>query len=184
MTPRRNRQSIRRTPRRNHACPKGGERDTFPDRVCRNRPDCLPDDHTARFDALAPPAPAGPPAKLVVAPDTPQRLAQLPRTVIDYDHALLNDNDRQVVAKLIEASKLIDEIYWRQVSEDNPDLRTRLYAQAKSGSPLAAAGYDYFLLNKGRWDRLKQDEPFVAPFGPAGAKPPGAAFYPANMTQG
>lgn len=133
------------------------------------------------------PQPAAPAAagsgKLEVAPDTPQRLAQLPRTVIDYDHSLLNENDRQVIAKLIEASKLIDEIFWRQVSEDNPDLRTRLYAQATSGSPLDVAGYEYFLLNKGRWDRLKQDEPFIAPFGPAGAKPPGAAFYPPDMTK-
>ena len=56
-------------------------------------------------------------------PTSPQRMAQLPRTVIDYDHSLLNDNERQVVAKLIEASKQIDEIYWRQVSEENPALR-------------------------------------------------------------
>src|SRR5689334_3211713 len=55
--------------------------------------------------------------KLPIAPDTPQRLAQLPRTVIDYDHALLTDDERAVVGELIEASKQIDEIYWRQVSE-------------------------------------------------------------------
>ena len=122
-------------------------------------------------------------AKLVIATDTPKRLAQLPRTVIDYDRALLNDNERQVVAKLVEASKLIDEIYWRQVSEDNPDLRTRLYAQVRSGSVLDASGYDYLVANKGRWDRLKQDEPFIAPFGAAGAKPPGAASYPSDMTK-
>ena len=53
-------------------------------------------------------------------------MAQLPRTVIDYDRSLLNDNERQVVAKLIEASKQIDEIYWRQVSEENPAWREQL----------------------------------------------------------
>ncbi|HET7711942.1 MAG TPA: peptidase, partial [Thermoanaerobaculia bacterium] len=41
----------------------------------------------------------------------------------------------------------------------------------------------YFLANKGRWDRLKQDEPFVAPFGEEGRKPDGAAFYPPNITK-
>ncbi|MEA2236775.1 MAG: dipeptidyl-peptidase [Thermoanaerobaculia bacterium] len=117
-----------------------------------------------------------------IAPDTAQRLAQLPRTVIDYDHSLLNDNERQVVAKLIEASKQIDEIYWRQVAEDNPALRDRLGKEA-SGSALAQAGFDYFVANKGRWDRLKSDEPFLAPFGAAGAKPPGAAFYPSDITK-
>jgi hypothetical protein len=118
----------------------------------------------------------------MIKPDTPQRLAQLPKTVIDYDRSLLNANEQQVVAKLIEASKHIDEIYWLQVSEDNPAIRERLAANA-SRSALDKAGYDYFIANRGRWDRLAQDEPFIAPFGPEGHKPEGAAFYPADMTK-
>ena len=59
-------------------------------------------------------------------PDVPARLKQLARTVVDYDRSLLNENEQQVVAKLIEASKLIDEIYWRQVSEENPKWREQL----------------------------------------------------------
>ncbi len=109
---------------------------------------------------------------LIIAADAPQRVAQLPRTVIDYDRSLLNDNDRQVVAKLIEASKLIDEIFWRQVSGENPDLRVKL--QQRGG-----AAYDYFLMNKGPWDRLKQDEPFIG----TRKKPAGAAFYPEDITK-
>ncbi|MGZ7080524.1 MAG: dipeptidyl-peptidase 3 family protein, partial [Thermoanaerobaculia bacterium] len=128
------------------------------------------------------PTPTGQPARLEVAPDTAQRLVQLPKTPIDYDRSLLNDNEKQVVAKLIEASRYVDEIYWRQVSAENPDLRARLQAQA-ADSPLDRAGYEYFLANKGRWDRLKLNDPFIAPFGPAGHKPDGAALYPADMTK-
>lgn len=120
--------------------------------------------------------------KLAVAPDVETRLHQLPKTEIDYDRALLNDNERQVVAKLIEASKLIDEIYWRQVSEQNPDTLKRLAEQSKS-SDADRAAYEYFIANKGRWDRLKQDDPFVEPFGAAGKKPEGAAFYPPDATK-
>src|SRR5438132_4422452 len=90
-------------------------------------------------------------AKLAVAPDTPQRLAQLPRTVIDYDRSLLNDEEKQVVAKLIDASKVIDNIYWRQVSEDNPTWRGQLERQAADSS-LDRAGYEYFVASKGPWD--------------------------------
>lgn len=115
---------------------------------------------------------------LTIASDTPQRVAQFPRTVIDYDHSLLDDNERQVVSKLIEASKLIDEIFWRQVSEENPALRQQLYKQANN-SPLDRAGYEYFIINKGPWDRLKNDEPFIG----TRPKPPGAAFYPEDMTR-
>ena len=123
-----------------------------------------------------PTSPVGMPTetdKLAIAPDTPQRATQLPRTVIDYDHALLTDSERQVVAKLIEASKQIDEIFLRQVSEDNPSMRGRLAKQAAapSATPLDRAGYDYFIINKGPWDRLKEDEPFVG----SAKKPAGAA---------
>src|SRR4051794_31579036 len=86
-----------------------------------------------------------------VAPDTPKRLAQLPRTVIDYERSLLDPNEQQVLAKLIEAAKAIDDIYWRQVSEENPDLRAKLQARAAQ-SPLDRAAYDYFIINKGPWD--------------------------------
>jgi hypothetical protein len=128
------------------------------------------------------PAAVPPLGHLEVLPGVEQRLTQLPKTPIDYDRSLLNENEKQVVAKLIEASKLIDEIYWRQVSEDNPSYRTRLAAQANR-SARDRAGYDYFIAHKGRWDRLAQDEPFVEPFGPAGHKPEGAAFYPADLTK-
>jgi hypothetical protein len=111
-------------------------------------------------------------ASMAVAPDVAQRMAQLPRTVIDYDRSLLNDNERQVVAKLIEASKQIDEIYWRQVAEENPAWRAQLSKQG-------GAAYDYFVANKGPWDRLKGDEPFIGTM----KKPEGAAFYPADITK-
>ena len=129
-----------------------------------------------------PAAPVVAERSLAVKSDTPARLAQLPATVIDYDRSLLNQNEREVVARLIEASKAIDEIFWRQVDEENPSIRARLAAQASSSS-LDRAGYDYFIANKGRWDRLDNNEPFIEPFGPAGAKPAGAAFYPADITK-
>jgi len=121
-------------------------------------------------------------AKREIAPDVTARLAQLPRTTIDYDRSLLNDEERAVVAKLIEASKLIDELYWRQVAAENPSVREELAKQASMSSADRAA-YDLFIANKGRWDRLKSDEPFIAPFGEAGKKPEGAGFYPTDLTK-
>jgi hypothetical protein len=112
------------------------------------------------------------PASEQVATDIAQRAAQLPRTTIDYDRSLLDDKERQVVAKLIDASKQIDEIFWRQVSEDNAALRAKY---EKDGGPV----YDYLVMNKGPWDRLKQDAPFIG----TTPKPHGAAFYPTDMTK-
>src|SRR3954453_19619601 len=78
----------------------------------------------------APPKAATRSTQNAVAPDVAQRLAQLPRTVVEYDMSKLSESDRQVVAKLIEASKQIDEIFWRQVSEENPKWREQV---AKNG---------------------------------------------------
>jgi hypothetical protein len=126
------------------------------------------------------PVPSSMPEKRTVAADVAARVAQLPRTVVDYDRSLLNENERQVVALLVEASQLIDDIYWRQVAEENPQVREQLQHQA-SNSALDRAAYDYFEINRGRWDRFKEDEPFVSPFGAAGAKPAGGGFYPVDM---
>jgi hypothetical protein len=118
------------------------------------------------------------PPALHIAPDTPQRVAQLPRTIIDYDRSLLDDNEKQVVAKLIEATKAIDDLYWWQVSADNFTLKGKLERNA-SKSPLDRAAYEYFLANKGPWDRLKENEPFIG----TKKKPAGAAFYPEDLTK-
>jgi hypothetical protein len=121
-------------------------------------------------------------SKREVVADVPARLAQLPRTTIDYDRTLLNDEERNVLAKLIEASKLIDELYWRQVAAENPQVRDEMAKQA-SASALDRAGYDLLIANKGRWDRLKSNEPFIGPLGAAGKKPEGAGFYPPDLTK-
>jgi hypothetical protein len=141
---------------------------------------CQPE--TSQPVAAKAPATASTAGKREVAPDVPARLAQLPRTTIDYDRALLNDEERNVVAKLIEASKLIDELYWRQVAAENPAVRAEMEKQA-SASPLDRDANALFIANKGRWDRLKSDEPFIAPFGAAGKKPEGGGFYPTDMTK-
>ena len=118
-------------------------------------------------------------APIPVVSDIPQRLAQLPRTVIDYDHSLLDANETAVVQKLIDASRLIDQIYWLQVSEKNPEWRRSLGDAARI-SPIDAAAFQLFEINKGPWDRLENDEPFIVGLGP---KPPGAGFYPTDMTK-
>ncbi len=124
----------------------------------------------------------GPEKTLEVVPDIQERLAKLPETVIDYDRNLLNEEEQRVVAKLIEASHYIHDIFLRQVSEDNPALRRKL-ATLGENSLLHRNGLRYFDLMMGPWDRLLNNQPFLSPPGPAGAKPPGAGFYPPDMTR-
>ena len=117
-------------------------------------------------------------APLAIAPDVRDRLSQLPRTPIDYDRALLDAKETQVVGKLIEASRFMNDIFLSQVSEENRELRDRV---ARSARQVPAAGWALALfdVHKGPWDRLKENEPFIG----NRAKPPGAGFYPTDMTR-
>ena len=113
---------------------------------------------------------------LEIVSDVEERRKQLPPTVIDYDRTLLDDREKQVLAKLVEASKYMDQIFYRQVSEKNPEWHQALIADT---SPQAAHARAYFENMKGPWDRLAENEPFIA----VGPKPEGAGFYPPDMTK-
>lgn len=120
---------------------------------------------------------AGAPA-LRFAPDIPEQLAKLPRTPIG-EGVRLDPREARVLAELIEASRPIGEIFLRQVSPKNPELRRRLTSESAHGVSGAADALAYFRINAGPWDRLKGDAPFIG----AAPKPPGAGFYPPDMTK-
>jgi hypothetical protein len=83
----------------------------------------------------------------------------------------LTSRERRVVELLIEAARPIDEIFWMQAYGDREALLQRLTTPALR---------EYASINYGPWDRLAGNEPFVSGYGP---KPPGANFYPADMTR-
>lgn len=121
-----------------------------------------------------PPVPA-----IQLAADVSERLAKLPPTPIDYDHSLLDENETRVLQKLIEVSKLIDEVFWRQVDERTPQWRAAL-ATAAQTSPAHAEALRLFDIMKGPWDELKENEPFILNAGP---RTKTGGFYPADMTK-
>ncbi|MEO7274113.1 MAG: hypothetical protein ABIX28_20560 [Vicinamibacterales bacterium] len=93
--------------------------------------------------------------------------------------------ERQALAKLVEAARIMDGLFLRQVWAGNDALLQQL-AHAVSSSPAgpdrtaAEARLHYFLINKGPWSRLDHNQPFV-PGVPA--KPEAANFYPAGATK-
>ena len=90
---------------------------------------------------------------------------------LSADLSTLSENERQMIPLLIEAAKAMDNIFWEQAygnrdsllrTIENPDLRR------------------FVQINYGPWDRLNDNRPFIEGIGP---KPPGANFYPADMTK-
>ena len=118
-------------------------------------------------------------AGLRFAPDIPAQLAKLPRTPIDYDRSVLDAREAGALAELVEASRPIGEIFLRQVSPKNPELRRRLTSASAHKVDGAADALAYFRINAGPWDRLRGDAPFIG----TAPKPPGAGFYPSDLTK-
>ena len=93
------------------------------------------------------------------------------------DVASLPDNERRALAKLVEAAKVFDALFLRQVWEGNASMLLDL---VRDDSPLGRARLHYFLINKGPWSRLDGNEAFI-PGAPE--KPEQANFYPSGSTK-
>ena len=109
--------------------------------------------------------------------DLAPKIARFAPTDIAADASKLSPPDRRALAKLIEASKVLDGIYLRQAWVGNEAMLIDL---ARDGSPAGRDRLHYFLINKGPWSRIDHNEPFVPGAPP---KPLGANFYPAGATK-
>ncbi|PTX18151.1 peptidase M49-like protein [Pontibacter mucosus] len=91
------------------------------------------------------------------------------RLTSDLSH--LSENEKKMIPLLIEASDIMNGLFWYE-------------AYGKGDSLLAAlnneAARKYVKINYGPWDRLNNNEPFIPGVGP---KPDGANFYPTDMTK-
>ena len=105
-------------------------------------------------------------------------LARFAPTPLQVDTSKLADGDQKSLAKLIEAARLIDHLFLKQVWSGNVDLHANL---RKDTSPLGKLRLEYFWLNKGPWSALDDHKSFLP--GVPEKKPAGANFYPAEMTK-
>jgi hypothetical protein len=119
-----------------------------------------------------------PGAPMPDAPQLQQMAARFAPTDIGTDLSKLSPADRQVLAKLVEASKIVDAIFLRQVWGGNDAMLMDL---ARDESELGRARLHYFFINKGPWSRLDHNAPFV-PGAPA-HKPEAANFYPGGASK-
>jgi hypothetical protein len=112
----------------------------------------------------------------VTAEELQERVARFEEATLDFDAESLAPWERSVLARLVEASDIMHAIFREQVSRENPELADRLEAYSGPGADAARA---YFEIMVGPWDRLEDNEPFLA----VGPKPAGAGYYPSDLTK-
>jgi hypothetical protein len=104
------------------------------------------------------------------------KIAQFQPVVIQADLGKLPKKEGQALVKLIEASKLLDPIFDRQVYAKNPELQKKLEAD---NTELGHLKLTYFKLHRGPWDRQDHHRPFAID----AERPAGAGFYPEGLTK-
>jgi hypothetical protein len=114
-------------------------------------------------------------AQEATVPDAGKLLRMTARfapTEIGADVSKMSVGDRRTLARLVDAARVVDALFLRQVWAGNEAMLQEL---ARDDSPDGRARLHYFLINKGPWSRLDHNQPFVSG---APAKPAGANYYP------
>jgi hypothetical protein len=115
-------------------------------------------------------------AGMQVVPDLAQRLAKFRRVEMPFHSAGLTAREVKMVEKLVDASRYLEEIYWRQI---DPEGLTLYESLVGSKNPKDEMLRRYLWINASRFDLLDDNKPFV------GTTPmsPGRGFYPQNLTR-
>ena len=111
-------------------------------------------------------------AAVALLPAFEKRLDIYHTVNLTADLSALTDNQRTMLSKLIEASKIMDNLFWQQAFGEDKAV---FLAKLPEGKVRNFADINY-----GPWDRLQGDEPFLSGYS---EKPLGAQFYPADMTK-
>lgn len=116
-------------------------------------------------------APATTQAPADESSDIATKVAAYEEVELTADLSHLAEGDRQAIGHLLEASEIMDALFWKQAYGDREALLAGIQDPATRR---------YVEINYGPWDRLDGNAPFVPGVGP---RPPGANFYPADMTK-
>lgn len=118
-----------------------------------------------------------PPARFPDAAELQRMTARFAPVELRVDLKPLPESERRALARIIQASKVMDALFLRQRWAGNETLLLDLLQDT---TPLGRARLQAFLLDKGPWSSLDEARPFI-PGVPA--KPASANFYPAGATQ-
>ena len=97
------------------------------------------------------------------------RLPIYEKVKLTSDLTNLSESDRKMIPLMIEAAKIMDELFWKQAYPERDSLLNVLTDEKTK---------EFVMINYGPWDRLNGDKPFIKGIGP---KPEGAGFYPSGI---
>jgi hypothetical protein len=106
-----------------------------------------------------------------------QKIARYVTIPVPFRPAMLSAREVQAVHLLVKASRIMDDLFWRQSSSLGLILRDRLQ---KPKNDIERGLAHYLSINRGPYDRLDDLAPFFKNLPP---KEIGATFYPKDMAK-
>ena len=108
--------------------------------------------------------------------DVARQLGKFRKVPMSASTAGLSTREKQLVQKLVDASRYLESIYWRQSDKEGLALYQGLAGcTSKSDQNLR----HYILINGSRYDLLEENKPFVG----SSKYPPGRESFPRDITQ-
>jgi hypothetical protein len=114
--------------------------------------------------------------RLGIATGLPQQLAKWRVVKMPFAGAGLTPRQRKMVEKLVDASRYLDDIYWRQ---SDPDGLTLFHELQGNNNRIDTQVRRMLMINGSRFDLLRDNDPFVG----TQPMPPGRGFYPPGLTR-
>ena len=105
------------------------------------------------------------------SPSPAERLGHYTTVKLVADESKLSAKEREMLPLLIDAARAMNSAFWAEAYGSRDDLMRTI------SDPVVRRLAD---INYGPWDRLDGNAPFVPGVGP---KPPGAEYYPHDMTK-
>lgn len=99
------------------------------------------------------------------------KLAKYVPVKLTTDLSILSDAQKQMIPILIEAGKIMDELFWYETYGDRDELLNGITDEKYR---------EFVKINYGPWDRLDGNAAFLEG---VGEKPAGANYYPAGMSK-
>ena len=92
-------------------------------------------------------------AGMHVVPDLDQRLAKFRRVEMPFHSASLTAREVKMVDKLVDASRYLEQIYWRQIDPDGLTLYESLASSQNSQDEMLRR---YLWINASRFDLARR----------------------------
>jgi hypothetical protein len=115
-------------------------------------------------------------SNVYVAPDLGLRLARYQQVQMAFHSAHLNSREIEMVEKLVDASRCLEEIFWRQ---SDPQARSLYESLVRDPAPERQMLGRCIWINASRFDLIDDHRPFVG----TSVMPEGRGFYPVGLTR-